>query len=248
MSLKPSNGGATAVGMLLCFTLALGACGADDAVDTAAESLAETDTEDVPEFKEMGGAQSVTSFFITSVGTGSGGDLGGLAGADAHCQALAAAEYAGDHTWRAYLSTVASDDQPAVNARDRIGNGPWYNAEGLLIAANIEALHGGDNRINKEKAATERLNPVNGVGDTPNRHDILTGSRADGTAFDGDDEYSCGNWTSSDAGRAQVGHHDRMGQGDGASSWNSAHVTRGCSQQDLESTGGAGLFYCFAID
>lgn len=207
-----------------------------------------TSAENVPEVLEMGGAKSVTSFFITSVGLGNGGDLGGLAGADAHCQALAQAEYAGDHTWRAYLSTVASDGQQAVNARDRIGNGPWYNAEGLLIAANIEALHGGDNRIDKNRAATERLNPVNGVGDTPNRHDILTGSQADGSAVAGNEQQNCRNWTSSNIGSAQVGHHDRMGQGESASSWNSAHASSGCSQQDLESTGGAGLFYCFAID
>jgi len=205
-------------------------------------------TEVVPEVLAMGGAKSVTSFFITSRGLGNGGDLGGLAGADAHCQSLASAEYAGDHTWRAYLSITASADKSAVNARDRIGEGPWYNAEGLLIAANIEELHGGDNRINKEKAATERLNPVNGVGDTPNTHDILTGSQADGIAFTPGNERSCGNWTSSDAGRAQVGHHDRMGPGDSGSSWNSAHSSSGCSQADLERTGGAGLFYCFAID
>lgn len=218
--------------IVLCTSLAFVAC----------------NTVDVPEFLEMGGAKSVTSFFITSVGVGDGGNLGGLSGADSHCQALAQAEYAGDHTWRAYLSTVATDDQEAVHARDRIGSGPWYNAEGLLIAANIGELHGGDNRIDKMRAATESLNSVNGVGDTPNMHDILTGSQADGTAFSRNDGNSCGNWTSSDESRAQVGHHDRMGQGDGGSSWNSAHLSRGCSQQDLESTGGAGLFYCFAID
>jgi len=146
------------------------------------------------------------------------------------------------------LSTVATDDQPAVNARDRIGDGPWYNAEGLLIAANISELHSGDNRIDKEKAATESLNTVNGLGDTPNMHDILTGSQLDGTGFSENDARNCNNWTSNDEGNAQVGHHDRMGPGDGISSWNSAHVTRGCSQTDLETTGGAGLFYCFAID
>jgi hypothetical protein len=204
------------------------------------------DNETVPERLEMGGPQSVTRFFVTSVGTGRGGDLGGLEGADAHCQALAAAEYAGDHTWRAYLSTAETADGPAVHARDRIGPGPWYNAEGLLVASDVQALHREDNRIDKTTATTERLDQVNGVGDTPNRHDILTGSRADGTAFE-DEDLTCRNWTSSDAGQAQVGHHDRVGP-DGPSSWNSAHPSSGCSQGALQGTGGAGLFYCFAID
>ena len=238
--------------MLLSAVVVTG-CGEPDAAppatETAMESApaAEVVTESVPEFLEMGGARSVTSFFITSIGVGSGGDLG-LAGADAHCQALAQAEYAGDHTWRAYLSTEGGDGQPAVDARDRIGTGPWYNAEGLLVAANIEALHGDGNRMTKEIATTERLDPVNGVGDSPNKHDILTGSEPDGTAFAVGEAWTCGDWTSSDDGRAQVGHHDRMGRGETASSWNSAHPSSGCSQQDLESTGGAGLFYCFAID
>ena len=215
---------------------------------TVSAPAAGAPAEPVPEFIEMGGPQSVTSFFITSVGPGNGGALGGLEGADAHCQALAQAEYAGDHTWRAYLSTEAADGEPAVHARDRIGAGPWYNAEGLLVAANIETLHGDGNRMTKEIATTERLDPVNGVGDSPNRHDILTGSQPDGTAFANGDARTCGNWTSNDDGRAQVGHHDRMGRGESASSWNSAHTSSGCSQEQLESTGGAGLFYCFAID
>ncbi len=236
MTLRPSIGGGSILLVALCNSLVLVANAQLD------------DVEEIPEIREMGGEKSVTGFFITSIGIGEGANLGGLAGADAHCQALAAAEYAGDHTWRAYLSTSVTDDQGAVNARDRIGEGPWYNAEGLLIAANLEELHGGDNRINKEKAATESLNPVNGVGDTPNKHDILTGSQADGTAFTDGEDHSCHNWTSSAEGQAQVGHHDRMGRGDGGSSWNSAHSSRGCSQQDLEGTGGAGLFYCFAID
>ena len=202
----------------------------------------------VPETIPMGGTKSVTTFFITSVGVGRGADLGGLAGADAHCQALAAAEYAGDHTWRAYLSTMATATETAVHARDRIGAGPWYNAEGLLIAANVDQLHGNGNRMTKATATTERLDPVNGVGDTPNRHDILTGSKPDGTAFDGLDDLTCGNWTSTSAGRVQMGHHDRLGRGDGADSWNSAHPSRGCSQEHLLSTGGAGLFYCFGVD
>lgn len=233
-------------------TLVLGGCGQSDDPPPSAEETTEAaptvDAESVPEFLEMGGARSVTSFFITGTGIGEGGDLGGLTGADAHCQALAAAEYAGDHTWRAYLSTMAGENQPAINARDRIGPGPWYNAEGLLVAANIEALHGDGNRMSKEIATTERLNPVNGVGDTPNMHDILTGSQPDGTAFPEGEDLTCRNWTSGDTGRAQVGHHDRMGRGEGASSWNSAHPSSGCSQEDLQSTGGAGLFYCFAID
>ena len=203
-----------------------------------------------PRSLEMGGAKSVTRFFVTSKGLGRGGDLGGLAGADAHCQALATAEGAGDHTWRAYLSVSARDGQPAVNARDRIGRGPWYNAEGLLIAASLDDLHSDSDKavINKQTAVTERLDPVNGVDDSPNQHDILTGSRPDGTALPASDDLTCGNWTSSGAGRAQVGHHDRQGAGAGMNSWNSVHPSRGCSQDDLRVTGGAGLFYCFAID
>ena len=143
---------------------------------------------------------------------------------------------------------MATKTEPAVNARDRIGSGPWYNSIGVLIAANSAQLHSAESEINKENAITERADPVNGVGDRPNMHDILTGSRPDGTAFVGNDDLTCGNWTSSSKGRAQVGHHDRMGQGKDASSWNSAHASSGCSQQDLQSTGGAGLFYCFAID
>ena len=200
-----------------------------------------------PGSRPMGGKKSVTTFFVTSKGPGRGGDLGGLAGADAHCQALAKTEGSGDHTWRAYLSTSASATVPAINARDRIGRGPWYNAEGTLIAADVESLHR-DNTLSKELAVTERLDQVNGVGDTPNMHDILTGSRPDGTAFPAGDDLTCGNWRSNGAGRAQVGHHDRRGQGTGVSSWNSAHASRGCSQPDLTATGGAGLFYCFATD
>ena len=235
------------------------ACGrdGDDAAlpaDTAPRVIesGETDmtlpgaAESVPERLAMGGPKSVTTFFVTSTGSGRGGDLGGLEGADAHCQTLADAEYAGDHTWRAYLSATAKAGQSAVDARDRIGPGPWYNAEGLLIAADVEALHGEGNRMDKTTATTERLDLVNGVGDTPNQHDILTGSRPDGTAFEAED-LTCNNWTSDDAGRAQVGHHDRLGR-DGPTSWNSAHPSSGCSQEDLEGTGGAGFFYCFAID
>jgi hypothetical protein len=226
--------------------LALAACGQANDARTGAAGTPPPEAQGVPQSLEMGGAKSVTRFFVTSAGL-DGGNLGGLAGADAHCQALAKAEGSGDHTWRAYLSTSAANGQPAVNARDRIGNGPWYNAEGLLVAANLEELHGPESLVNKSTALTEKLDQVNGVGDRPNVHDILTGSRPDGTAFEAG-ELTCGNWTSSGAGRAQVGHHDRMGQGPGADSWNSAHATRGCRQEDLRTTGGSGLFYCFAID
>ena len=233
-------------------SLGVAACGTNPQepeadLSTATPAAAEQPAP-VPDMIEMGGAKSVTTFFITSVGPGNGGDLGGLAGADAHCQALAEAEYAGDHTWRAYLSTTATDTTPAVHARNRIGTGPWYNAEGMLIAADLDALHGDDHHVNKERATTERLDMVNGVGDDPNRHDILTGSQPDGTAFSPGEDTTCGNWTSSGNGSAQVGHHDRTGRGDGVNSWNSEHPSRGCSQADLVGTGGAGLFYCFAID
>ena len=243
--------GACVVFAALAVALLAEACAdsAPPAAEPGTPPLVEPEpVEAVPDRIEMGGAKSVTTFFITSVGPGNGGDLGGLAGADAHCQALAEAEYAGDHTWRAYLSTAATASEPAVHARDRIGTGPWYNAEALLIAANVEALHGDDNNVNKARATTERLDPVNGVGDDPNQHDILTGSRPDGTAFEGADDMTCGNWTSRGDGSAQVGHHDRMGRGDDVNSWNSEHASRGCSQDDLVGTGGAGLFYCFAID
>jgi hypothetical protein len=207
----------------------------------------ESASQPVPQSREMGGAKSVMTFFVTSRGVGKGADLGGLAGADAHCQALATAEGAGDHTWRAYLSTSPGGGQPAVNARDRIGKGPWYNAEGLLIAANVDELHGETNKIAKETAVTERLDPINGVGDEPNVHDMLTGSRPDGTAYPTGD-LTCNNWTSSAEGRAQVGHHDRRGLSEGVNSWNSVHASQGCSEAALRATGGAGLFYCFGID
>jgi len=197
-----------------------------------------------PASLEMGGKKSVTRFFITSRGLGRGGNLGGLAGADAHCQALAKAEGSGDHTWRAYLSTMATRSTTAVNARDRIGKGPWYNALGDRIAVNVQQLHtDGGNKINVENAVTER-------GDTVKfeDHDILTGSRPDGTSYPGTGDLACSNWTSSSTGRAEVGHFDRMAQDPRERSWNSAHATRGCSQQDFRATGGAGLFYCFAID
>lgn len=231
--------------MVLGATALLGACSETHAAASPDNPSA---AQSVPEVIPMGGAKSVTTFFITSVGVGRGADLGGLAGADAHCQALAEAEYAGDHTWRAYLSTMATETAVAVHARDRIGSGPWYNAEGMLIAADVKRLHGDGNRMTKATATTQRLDPVNGVGDSPNQHDILTGSRPDGTAFDDAQDLTCGNWLSNNEGRAQVGHHDRRGRGDSGDSWNSAHASRGCSQEALVSTGGAGLFYCFGID
>jgi hypothetical protein len=194
--------------------------------------------------------QQPMGFFITSAGPGDGGNLGGLAGADAHCQRLAQAA-GSTRQWHAYLSAVASGGQPAVNARDRIGSGPWYNSKGALIARDVADLHGDvqrdRNSINKEFALTEKGTPVNGRGDTPNQHDILTGSDSHGRVPTGDPApTNCNNWTSSATGTAMLGHHDRSGGGN--SSWNSAHASRGCSQQQLVQTGGAGLFYCFAIN
>ncbi len=186
------------------------------------------------------------SFFITSAGPGNGANLGGLAGADAHCQKLAAAVKAGNRQWRAYLSTSASGGQAAVNARDRIGKGPWFNAKGERIAANLDELHSDTNNLTKQTQLTEKGEMVNGRGDTPNRHDILTGSQLDGTAFPSGADKTCGNWTSAGEGSAQVGHHDRQGGGENPSSWNSAHGSKGCSQEALRGTGGDGLFYCFA--
>jgi hypothetical protein len=235
------------VALLAASAGALAGCGPSNQVPDESAASAPPAAEP-PASLEMGTGRSVTRFFLTSRGIGRGGDLGGLAGADAHCQSLAEAEGAGDHTWRAYLSTQATGNEPAVNARDRIGAGPWYGSDGLLLAENVEQLHGAMNRIAKDTALTERAGTVTGAGDEPNLHDILTGSRADGTAYDGPEDRTCANWTSSTAGSAQVGHHDRMGQGPDAASWNSAHLTRGCSEADLRSTGGAGLFYCFAID
>jgi hypothetical protein len=184
-------------------------------------------------------------FFITSSGPGNGADLGGLAGADAHCQTLAAAVGSGDRTWRAYLSAQAKDDQVAVNARDRIGSGPWHNAVGVIVANNVDELHG-ENNLGKETALNEKGEIVNGRGDSPNRHDILTGAQLDGTLVPGDGDSTCNNWTSSRGGSAMVGHHDRQGGGANPTSWNSAHGSRGCSQSNLQGTGGDGLFYCFA--
>jgi hypothetical protein len=199
-------------------------------------------------------AQSAaTSFFVTSVGIGNGGNLGGLAGADNYCQTLAQTAGAGVKTWHAYLSTQEADGKPAVNARDRIGKGPWQNSKGVVIAKDVAELHRSNN-VNKETALTEKGETVNGYGDKPNRHDILTGSQPDGTAFSGPDDRTCKNWTSSTQGAAMVGHSDINGPATvpTVKSWNAAHPSRGpdggCSQKDLISTGGDGLLYCFAAN
>jgi hypothetical protein len=202
----------------------------------------------------VGAQQANMTFFVTSVGAGKGADLGGLAGADRHCHELAASVGAGGNTWRAYLSTQGPG---AVNARDRIGKGPWMNAKGVIVAKDVAELHGANN-LNKQTALTEKGDGVNGVGDSPNRHDVLTGSQADGTAFPGADDRTCKNWTSSTQGAAMLGHLDRRGTNadapanDPSRTWNSAHPSRGpdggCSQADLRSTGGDGLLYCFAVN
>lgn len=182
------------------------------------------------------------SFFVTSTGTGKGADFGGLAGADKHCQSLAEAADAGQRRWRAYLSTSGAG---AVNARDRIGSGPWKNAKGEVIASSVDELHTANN-ITKQTALTEKGTVINGRGDTPNQHDVLTGSTADGRST----ESTCGNWASSGEGAAIVGHHDRTGLDESApaKSWNASHPSRGCSQEALVRTGGAGLLYCFAVN
>jgi len=194
------------------------------------------------------------SFFVTSVGKGDGANLGGLTGADAHCQALATAVGAGGRTWHAYLSANASGSQPVVNARDRIGQGPWYNGRGAApIAKNVADLHGDTidaarlgNNLSRTTVFSEKGEPISGAGSTPNQHDILTGSQTDGRAYTDGADHTCANWTSNSAGAAQLGHFDRTGGGN--TSWNSAHPSRGCSQPNLVSTGGAGLLYCFVVN
>jgi hypothetical protein len=188
--------------------------------------------------------QSAMTFFVTSHGPGNGADLGGLAGADKHCQDLAASVGAGGHTWRAYLSTQGDG---AVNARDRIGKGPWTNAKGAVVAKDVAQLHG-ENNLTKDTALTEKGEVVNGFGDKPNRHDILTGSQPDGTAFAAGNDMTCNNYTSSTQGAVMLGHSDRKGTSPPPrdKSWNSSHASRGCSQDGLRSTGGDGLLYCFA--
>jgi hypothetical protein len=203
--------------------------------------------------QQPGWEKNPKNFFITSVGMGKGGDLGGLAGADRHCQALATAAGLDNRTWHAYLSTQAANGQPAVNARDRIGNGPWYNVKGVMIAKNLSDLHGDTldsarlgNLISKIEALTEKGAIVKGLEDDPNQHDMLTGSKLDGTAYTDDADHTCHNWTSSSDGHAQLGHSDRNSFT--SISWNSAHPSRNCSQEGLVSTGGAGMFYCFGIN
>jgi hypothetical protein len=194
----------------------------------------------------MGGKNDMT-FFVSSTGGGNGADLGGLAGADALCNRLAAAAGSSGHDWRAYLSTVPVGGSPGVNARDRIGPGPWRNAKGVVVAQNVTELHGANN-LNKNTALTEKGDIVNGRGDTPNQHDILTGSQPDGTAIAGAVDSTCRNWTWSAEGAAMVGHHDRTGLDESvpAKSWNSSHQSRGCSQDNLKATGGDARIYCFA--
>ncbi|MFC1680622.1 hypothetical protein ACFL1S_02360 [Pseudomonadota bacterium] len=198
--------------------------------------------------------ESKMSFFITSVGVGNGADLGGLEGADKHCTSLATTVGADNRTWRAYLSTQGQDfkDTNVVNARDRIGSGPWYNAKGVVVANSVDELHSSNNNLNKETALDENGKIVNGRTEKPNKHDILTGSRVDGTSFGPQffTDMTCNNWTSSGEGKAMLGHHDRLGPIDHAwaKSWNSAHISKGCSQEALKKTGGDALFYCFATD
>ena len=195
--------------------------------------------------------QAAMTFFVTSAGPGKGADLGGIAGADAHCGRLAQAAGSTGKTWRAYLSTQGAG---AVNARDRIGNGPWQNAKGVTVAKSVDDLHSASNNLTKQTALSEKGEVINGRGDTPNRHDVLTGSTPEGRSIAGSEDRTCGNWTKSGAGAAMLGHADRQGLRDDepSKSWNSSHPSRGpdggCSQNDLKSTGGDGLFYCFAIN
>jgi len=186
------------------------------------------------------------SFFITSVGPGSGANLGGLEGADGYCTSLDEAVGSEGKEWAAYLSQSPIDDHAAINARDRIGSGPWHNSKGVLIANNVDELHGEDANLTKEASLNELGAQVSGRGDTPNMHDILTGANLEGMFTGGDDDTTCSNWTSETEGSAAVGHHDRQGGGANPTSWNSAHGSRGCSQENLVATGGNGLFYCFA--
>ncbi|MCY3613357.1 MAG: hypothetical protein OXH51_17680 [Gemmatimonadetes bacterium] len=214
--------------------LAVGACAPRDAPEAEAggDAMAE---------------QAPMTFFITSAGPGDGANLGGLEGADAHCETLASAVGAGGMGWMAYLSTIDEVGGASVNARDRIGMGPWHNQAGALIANDVDELHSEAANLTKESILTEVGDIVNGRGDDPNMHDILTGSNMDGTAYTAEDYDNCGNWMSNaEDGSAAVGHHDRIGGGQNPTSWNSAHASRGCSQENLQGTGGNGFFYCFA--
>ena len=193
-------------------------------------------------------AQLDMSFFITSVGSGDGANLGGLEGADRHCAMLAEAAGVRGKTWHAYLSQQAVGGKPAINARDRIGKGPWKNAKGVVVATSVDDLHSDANKLSKDNSLTEKGTVVNGRGDTPNTHDVLTGSTLDGRVQPGDGDSTCSNWTSNaDTGSASVGHHDRQGGGANPTSWNFAHASRGCGQKNLQATGGNGLYYCFAM-
>ena len=204
----------------------------------------------------MQSQQGGMSFFVSSAGPGKGADLGGLEGADRHCQSLAKAVGSGGRTWHAYLSTTGTPGYPGVNARDRIGSGPWQNAKGVVVASNVDQLHGANN-LTKETALNEKGEMVNGRTEKPNMHDMLTGSTRDGRAITGGEDTTCSNWTTSGAGAAMLGHHDRQGlrDVDASKSWNSSHLSRpskegapGCSQAALQGTGGNGLFYCFAAN
>ena len=198
----------------------------------------------VPAFAQN--ADPKTSFFITSAGSGNGAALGGLKGADQICQSLAKAAGVGNKTWHAYLSSNAGGKP--VNARDRIGKGPWYNVKGVMVAKDVADLHSDNNKLSKENSLTEKGEVVNGRGDKPNQHDILTGSQADGTAFTDGADHTCKDWTSTGEGSAQVGHHDRQGGGPAPTSWNASHPSKGCTQENLVGTGGSGRFYCFATN
>src|SRR5213592_2157658 len=230
---------------LIVATLALASLGVMPGVE-AQQQPAQQAAPQLPQAPNM-------TFFVTAAGPGKGADLGGLEGADQHCQQLAQRHGAGAKTWRAYLSTQAADGKPAINARDRIGKGPWKNAKGTVVAKDVAELHG-TNGLTKQTALSEKGEVINGRGDTPNRHDVLTGSQADGTAFAAGEDRTCKNWTSSTQGAAMLGHFDRKGLRDDepSKSWNTSHPSRGpdggCSQADLKSTGGDGLMYCFAAN
>ena len=209
-------------------------------------ACAPSDTPEAEEVADEAADMAAMTFFITSAGPGDGANLGGLEGADAYCETLAAAQGAGGMGWMAYLSTIDEEGNAAVNARDRIGTGPWHNQAGVLVANDVDDLHSESANLTKETILTEMGDMVNGRGDDPNMHDILTGSNMDGTAFTGEENTNCDNWMSNGEGSAAVGHHDREGGGQNPTSWNSAHGSRGCSQENLQGTGGNGFFYCFA--
>ena len=202
-----------------------------------------------PAVPSAGALETAMTFFVTSTNPGQGGHLGGLTGADSHCQFLATTAGAGQRTWRAYLSTRGTLGSFPVHARDRIGPGPWHNAQGVMVARSVDELHGPGNLLNKQTALTEKGAVISGRGDAVNLHDILTGSSPEGRSVAMDQDSTCGNWTSSGTGSALVGHHDRMGLDEQApaKSWNSSHLTRGCSLEAFKTTGGAGLMYCFAV-